>query len=240
MRRHVVTCARCRAYYRRHLVLAALDPTALGPEERLARELDLHRRRRHGNLFTVTLAAIAAVALLGLCSPSPSNELGFTARGSLVVDASARHEEATRVGSAIGIYRVLTNDRGTLRAEGVLHHDDELAFTYATQSASHLMVFGVDDHGGIYWFHPAWTTETDNPTAIVIEADHHPHELSEAIRHRFLGDHLEIHGLFLDHPISVRDVESRVHARSLAVGTQVGPVFIPGGVDTVTKFEVVR
>ena len=91
----------------------------------------------------------------------------------------------------------------------VIDRQDELAFTYQShdETKTHLMIFGLDERGRVYWFHPEWTVETDNPKAIRIESDGRPHDLREAIRHRFEGVRLEIHGLFLDRPASVRDVE---------------------------------
>jgi len=44
LREHCLGCAPCRAYYERHLLLAELNPSALGVRERLARGLGLASR----------------------------------------------------------------------------------------------------------------------------------------------------------------------------------------------------
>jgi hypothetical protein len=44
-RPHLPTCADCRAYYRRHLVLAHHDPDALSSKERIAIGLGISGRR---------------------------------------------------------------------------------------------------------------------------------------------------------------------------------------------------
>ncbi len=94
-------------------------------------------------------------------------------------------------------------------AGDVLQNGDELAFAYENGAAKRrLAIFGVDEHGHVYWFHPAWTHETDDPVAIPIETDASRHELPEAVLQRFDGKRLEIRSVFVDDPISVRQIEA--------------------------------
>ena len=68
-------------------------------------------------------------------------------------------------GPALEIYRV-TGDGSTRPADGWMSAGDELAFAYRNPTGfTRLMMFGVDDRGDIYWFHPAWTDATQDPVA---------------------------------------------------------------------------
>jgi hypothetical protein len=200
MRHHLRGCEECRAYYRRHLVLARLDPSAIKREERLARGLGFGARS--SRFFGPTLvAALAAAAVLAVVlRPRAGSIDDFTARGG--------HEGA----SYVLVYRVpkdaLGANRPTLAGE-VLDAKEELAFAYANgDHKKHLLVYAVDEHRHVYWFFPAWSKETEEPIAIPIAADGERHELPEAVRHPFDGQTLEIHGLFVDRQLSVRDVET--------------------------------
>ena len=96
------------------------------------------------------------------------------------------------------------------------------------------MIFGVDEHGHVYWFHPAWTKETDQPTAIAIDTDGKRHELREAIAHSFDGTRLEVHGLFVDRPVTGREVDAVIGKRAAPLGA----LAIAGAVDHVVTMTV--
>jgi hypothetical protein len=118
-------------------------------------------------------------------------------------------------------------------AGDALRRDDELAFAYENpEGKTHLMIFGVDEAGRVFWFHPAWSSENEDPMAVAIEDGRERHELREAIRHHFKGDKLEVHGLFLNRALTVREAEAAVRSRA----TQSGPVTVPGGIDHVSTF----
>ena len=69
-------------------------------------------------------------------------------------------------GAALEIYRV-TGDGTTKPADGWMAAGDELAFAYRNPTGfTRLMIFGVDDWGDIYWFHPAWTDASQDPVAV--------------------------------------------------------------------------
>jgi hypothetical protein len=223
MREHLSTCDSCRDLYRRHLLLARLDPRALPAEERIARGLGLRVRPRAVVMrLGVVAAAAAAAALLVMVHPRGD---GFSARGNV----GALAEPTSRVFA----YDV-DADKPPSIARDTLRSGHELAFAYENRAAKRwLVIFGVDEHGHVYWFHPGWSREDEDPVAIAVEVDDQRHELPEAIRQRFDGTHLEIRSLFVDQPISVREVEAllRQHPR--------GPLPIRGAVESSLSLTVV-
>jgi hypothetical protein len=197
MREHLSGCPACRTHYERHLVLSQLDPAALPAEERMARGLGIGRRRRARVLpfVAASVAAAAAVALF-LRGSSPTD--GFEARGNVVLPPPSR----------IYVYDVPPGGAPALAGPSVSAHD-ELAFAYENGAGrSRLMVFGVDEHGDVYWFYPAYTSDREDPVAIPIETDSRRHDLPDAVRHHFDGGHLSVRALFLDAPVSVHQVEA--------------------------------
>jgi hypothetical protein len=216
MREHLPTCTACRALYRHHLILARLDPQALSSEERIARGLGLRRPSRAGTVISIG-AATAAAAAVALFVGSGSGMDGFSARGKGV--------SPERPLSRVFVYDVRPGAAPELAGDAV-RIGDELAFSYQNgASKRRLMIFGVDEHSHVYWFHPSWTNEVDDPVAIPIEADDKRHELPEAIRHRFDGAHLEIRSVFVDDPMTVRQVEALLQRKPN------GALPIPGAVE---------
>ncbi len=216
MREHLASCDSCRGVYQRHLLLARLDPEALPSEERIARGLGLRRGR--GVAATRVGLMVAAAAVLALLVRAHAGADGFTSRGGIVTFAGPT--------SRVLVYDI-REGMAPAPAESALRAGDELAFAYENGAAKRrLLVFGTDERGHVYWFHPAWTNDADNPVAIPIETDGARHELPEAIRQRFDGAHLEIRSVFVDDPVSVRQVEAllRDHPR--------GALPIPGAVET--------
>jgi len=70
-----------------------------------------------------------------------------------------------------------------------------------------LLVYGVDEHQHVYWYHPAWPPSAAPPVPLVDAAGVGPHELPEAIRHPLDGRRLQIVALLFDRPLSVDEVE---------------------------------
>jgi hypothetical protein len=150
---------------------------------------------------------------------------GFAARGGI------HDPQQSPAQSRVFLYDVQPTPR-PLRAGDVLSHGDEVALAYENGSSkSRLMVFGVDEHSHVYWFYPAWTQQTDDPVAVPIATDSERHELPDAIRHKFDGTSLEVHALFTDSPLTVREVEA-------AVAKSSGPLSLPGTVETTTRIAV--
>lgn len=231
LRAHLETCDRCRLRYQRRLMLSRLDPEAPPAQERLGRALGLTPARRSRsplrNLRTLfaSIGAVAAAAAFALYAMSPSTTDGFAARGSVDADLSSPRIEVFRT----------TQGAPPERAEGSIRASDELAFAYVNPSTkTHVLVFGVDEHGHVFWYHPAWSDAALDPAAIRVEADGNHHELREAVAHALDGDKLEVHGLFASRAMTVKEVERIVAGRSAPLGALV----VPGATDTIITFSV--
>jgi hypothetical protein len=195
LRDHLPTCAACRGYYERHLVLASLDPRSLRPEDRMAIGLGFSPRRVADRAWTTigAAAAAAAIALAVLPGRAPAE---FTARGA-----------PSPASPSFFAYRIGPDAR--LNAQGsTIRANDDLAFAYANPGGvRRLLVYGVDEHRHVYWYYPAWSDPTDDPHAIGLDRSETLRELPEAIRHGIDGVRLTIHAVFLDEDVSVREVE---------------------------------
>jgi len=214
MRAHTLRCAACRRYYDRRLILARLDPAAPPAKARIARGLGLDigaRRTTAGGIRWAAFAIPAAAALLLIArpnrvAPSPPNHAGASA----YVARSANGTVATA--PELWIYRVGSDGRPRL-AQGEAKAADELAFAYANPAGKpFVLVFGVDEHRHVYWFHPAWLPGQAPPTAVAAVPGPGPHELREAIRPALDGRRLVVRALFADQPLQARDIEARVRS----------------------------
>ena len=205
LRAHLTACEPCRSRYRRLLVGATLARRALPAEERLARGLGLRRRPQRPLRFVLPALATAAAALALWALPARP---GPTARG-----AGGRAQ--------LWVYRVETPAAARLAGDQIAA-GDELAFAYANPAGrAHLLVFGVDEHRHVYWYHPAWPAGAAAPAPVAAAAGVGPHELPEAIRHPLDGRHLEIDAVLSARPLSVEETERAVAAgalESLAAG----------------------
>src|SRR6185503_7011290 len=89
-----------------------------------------------------------------------------------------------------------------------IRSDDELAFAYTNNGGfTHFLSFGVDEHGHVYWYHPAWTSASDSPESVRIEVGPAVHEIREAVAQTLDGSELRLVSVFTRAPIHVRDVE---------------------------------
>lgn len=235
MRDHLPACPGCRDHYDRHLQLAALDPRALSSEERIARGLGLSagRRTRAGwRLAGLTVAAgLAAAVVLILPRGGHEGDCGFAARGG-----------AGPGGAELVVYRVPARPLAPRPAGDVVAPSDELAFAYRDPiGKGRLMIFGVDEHRHVYWYHPAWSRAEENPSGIAISTAPGLHELPEAVTQRLDGEELSMHALFSDQAITVRQVEAAV-ARSDGAGDarNRAALAFPGAVDLVQTLRVAR
>lgn len=236
LRAHLDGCAACRARYRKRQLLGQIDPQAFVAEERIGRGLGLRRAPRVSHLPLVAAALAFAALVFFVIRPAPKDD-GFTPRGAppSIPTTSASPSPSTTI-SSIAVYRASADSGAIALAGGSVRGDDELAFSYDNSSRKrYLMIFGVDETGRVYWFYPAWTRELDDPSSIPIEPGRRA-ELPDAVRHPFAGGHLAIHGLFLDAPRTVREVEA-------ALAEAEGGLLedgMPGAVDHVTMLEVTR
>ncbi|MBF5043151.1 hypothetical protein FGE12_12200 [Aggregicoccus sp. 17bor-14] len=98
---------------------------------------------------------------------------------------------------------------------------DELAFGYVNPEAKRwLLVYGVDEHGHVYWFHPSWEDPAENPRAIPAQPGAQVHELPEAISHALDGRALTLYGALSDERLSVKQVEQLLREHRPLPGAQ--------------------
>jgi hypothetical protein len=217
LRVHLGTCADCRDRYQRQLLLAALSPRVASAQARLKRGIAFSGGSpRPGWLFAAG-TAMAAAALLFYARPQPA---GFVARGG----------QLAAVSPELQLFRVGADGKPE-RVRGVLSRKDEVGFAYRNpRGAKYLLVFAADEHGRLYWYHPAWTDEATDPTAIAIAGGEDMHELPTVTTQDFSGQRLRFAAVFLDHPLSVKAVEAMARRDAPA------PPQIPGAF--VTDVEV--
>lgn len=239
LRTHLPTCASCTDYYERRALLASLDPEALSLEERLGRGLGLvaedaastpsgsrSRPKTRSRLVVVALGLVAAAAivLLVLAGRKKPDD-GFASRGGLA--------------NGPPYVRVYTSSGGgapsPLEDAGPLRRDTELGFAYeSVEGKGQLMIFGLDEHGHVFWYHPAWTDPKDDPGSVRVETGPGLHPLREAIAHDLDGRTLEIHALFSNAPRTVKTVEGALVGKKAPLG----PLTLPDTTDVVVTVEV--
>jgi hypothetical protein len=260
MRAHLPACAACHRRYERHLLLASLDPAGLPASDRLARGLGLAparpaRRLTFGLTALVGAAAFAAFAILYTPSSNPSRRgdgspsdraaqvaLDFTARGG---GASAAGAGAGAGAPELLVFAVSGGEKRSgarvapLPASAVVHPGDELAFAYRNPARrARLLVFAVDEHGHVYWYHPEWSHADDDPSAVPISSAPGLHELPAAVSQPFDGGRLMIHALFTDRELTVHQIEAAVAAAARHGGDGRGPLSLPGATDVVQSLKV--
>jgi hypothetical protein len=200
LRAHVPGCAGCQHRYRRQLLWARFAPQPLSPQERIARGLGLGSRTatpvwRSPRTWGPVLAVAAALTLLVSWPRQPE----FQARGS----ASAVERE-------FWAYRVRAGKPAPLGDSVAV--DDELAFAYfvpkQASDAKFLLVFAVDEHQHVYWYHPAWTDPKASPRAVAVSEGRH--ELPEAIAHDFDCQQVTLYAVFASSAVSVAEVEAAI------------------------------
>ncbi|QRK06228.1 hypothetical protein JQX13_39915 [Archangium violaceum] len=229
MRAHVTGCATCRDRYTRLELLARLDPRAPKARERLARGLGFSSSAATTPstpwLPALTVLAAACVALLLVRVPGVREDAAFTPRGGEAVA-----EPALLVVYAVG------RDGSVAPVGDRVRPEQELAFGYRNPEAKRfLMVFGVDSAGRVHWYFPSWTVPEEDPTALPISPGDELHELPEAISHPLAPGHLSVHAIFLDVPLTVRQMEERLGA---AGSREVTTALPEGALHTTLELQV--
>src|SRR5262249_50726624 len=198
LREHLIDCEACRGRYERRLMLERLDPHPRGAQDRLGQALGLHSPDTRWLGFTAAFAA-AAAALILLVPRAPHPE--FMARGKKLLPQ-------------VSIFKLRPGEPSRPAGEAIAAKD-ELAFAYLNPSdAKYLLVFGVDEHKHVYWYHPAWTDPNKKPVAVKITSeDEKVHELPAAIAHPLDGRTLDVVAVFASRPVSVTEIEDRVAQR---------------------------
>jgi hypothetical protein len=219
MRAHVGGCAPCRRYYDRALMLASLDPRGHKARERIARGLGLRAAtrptgRRNGRiagwLAAGALVPAAAVALTLLVHERAAPRLSAAAAPPAEFTSRGAPADERSPAPAVWIYRV-GRDGAVRLVDGTIRADDELAFAYSnTARQPYLLIFGVDEHRHVYWFHPAWPVGAAPPSAVRAAPGPGPFELPEAIRPHTDGRQLTIYALLSRQSITVETVEAAI------------------------------
>jgi hypothetical protein len=210
LREHLPACAACRSRYERQLLLAELDPRRPDAQVRLGRALGIHRPAIRARAWGPGLAVAAAVAI-GL--------VWWAARPRLPETATFAARGAGDGASRVAIYRVRPGAPPAI-VEDAIDAADELAFAYENPAGwRYLMIFGVDEHRHVYWYHPAWLDPSDDPGAIPVEGSPVRRELPEAIRHALDGDRLRVYAVFSAAPPTVREIEAAVMAAPPLAGS---------------------
>jgi hypothetical protein len=219
MRAHLLTCAPCKSHYQRHLTLARLDPRSLPGADRIARGLGFRLRgsgpgRWRARLITgLALPAVAVSVAIGVLAVFPGRRPG---RGrESVPTAGASADFAVRgtgvsAGRAEAFWTYRVGPEGTSRlANQAIRRGDELAFAYSNPLGKpFLMIFGVDEHRHVYWFHPAWTPGQPAPAAVRVVEGPGPHELPGAIHQALDGHRLTVYAAFSDVALRASAVEA--------------------------------
>jgi hypothetical protein len=220
LRTHVASCDGCRRRFDRHLLLARLDPRALPEEERLAKALGIARARPRRKWMATVAVAATAVALFVVAPRSLRHHVGAAG------DPVARG--AGDVAPALLIYRTSADGTAARVVGDSIARDDELAFAYTNpQGRAYLLVFGTDEHGHVYWYHPGWPMGAAAPVAVEARRGLGPHELPEAIRHHLDGHRLRVTAVLSDTRLGAGVVERDGRALS----------FPPTGVGDVQVIE---
>ncbi len=230
MREHLPDCVPCKRYYERHLLLQRLDPKASAAQERLGQALGLVPAPVSVAARSAAVVAVAALLAVGVYMTRPAvpglsdseGASGFAARG-----APLNEPEPLRV------YRIRTGVTPE-PVQGELRATDELAFAYQNAAGKKwLLIYGVDEHGHIYWFHPSWSDPDADPAAVPAQTGEGLHELPEAISHALDGGKLTLHGVLSDERLTVRRAESLMQGREAGE-----PLPVPGAVTTSLSVKV--
>jgi hypothetical protein len=215
LRSHLSSCSSCRMHYENLMLRSKIDPKSMDAQSRIAIGLGILPRRKSvvGPVLALSAALAAALLLIVFLPGTPRQGEGFAARGH---DGNQAN---------LLIYRFQQGKTPTLVVDEITR-SDELAFAYENHTGKkRLLVFGIDEDKNIYWYHPAWTWESDNPVAVSIQSGDAIHELPEAVTHQIQGRSLRIYAIFTDEPISVRQMEEMLRNRELSEGKLVKNAF---------------
>jgi hypothetical protein len=212
-------CESCRTRYERHLVLEqalagkkapgaerlwqSIAATAEHTTQRTTKGVDRGKRR---NFLGVSLA-VACVLLVPSVLKQIRTSTPVPRGGGGVRPAPALHLYRTHEGRTEPIIGELASDDGVL-----------VAYSNPDPALAYLMVFGVDQHGGVHWYYPAYERQGEDPVAVQIRTNAFGVELGEEIRHPLPQGDLRIFALFLETPHHVLETEASIAAALAAHG----------------------
>jgi hypothetical protein len=101
-------------------------------------------------------------------------------------------------------------------AQGWMIAGEKLGFSYRNPGGlRRLVVFGLDQRGGIHWFHPARTDPSQDPVAVPAAPGDGSHGLGGAIAYEPTGRSLLVVAVFSNQALSLRQVEQRLRDGTL-------------------------
>jgi hypothetical protein len=219
MRAHLELCEACGKVYNAQLMFERITAGSAQTRERLGAGLGFQIASQRASApwmlaagLAVAVAALILLRIAGAKHESAKQEAEFAARGSAKVEMPRM-----RVYALTPTRELAPNER--------MKPSDQLAFAYTNpRGFRNLLVFGVDEHRHVYWYHPAWHDHFEHPHALAIESGPAARELPEAIRHDLDGQTLTVYAVFLDEDMPVERIEELVaSARSLGE-----PLPLPG------------
>ena len=226
--RHLATCERCRAErLATSRLLRDLETTRIGErdadgfvlgvmeacEEAAARPAARTSKISILAPVGVALAMAAGAALWIDRAPSDGPVAGLTPRGS-----SAFELPVTRVEAFAG--RALPSRAPALLEGAELRPGDGIAVRYSNggDREAFLMVFAVDSAGQVHWIHPAYLSESENPSSIRLEPRTESRILDEiAEPEGAVPGPLRVYAVVSAEPLKVKDVEARLSSAKLPV-----------------------
>jgi hypothetical protein len=118
----------------------------------------------------------------------------------------------------------------------IVQPSDKLGFAYENHAGkTHLLVFGLDEHGGLIWFIPRSESETGgDERSILIERGPGRHELPGTHTLRVHGNMLRLCGIFTSKPVTTREVADLVHRPR----TRLGLLPIRGAIQDVHVLDI--
>ena len=102
---------------------------------------------------------------------------------------------------------------GARPAGDEIRPDSALVFSYINigpKPFRYLMIFGVDERGECYWYHPAYEDASTNPRAVEIRRGEADVVLAERIEHSLPKGRYVIHAVFMNEARTVAEVEQRL------------------------------
>lgn len=128
--------------------------------------------------------------------------------------------------------------RSAIAGDQTLSERNELAFAYSNPTGlPYLMIFGVDEHRHVYWFHPGWARGTPPPAAVRAAPGVGPHELADAVHHDFDGRSLAVYLVSSRQPLDAQFIEDAIRR---APDLNAPQVFGPGAIWSRRSFVVTR